>query len=99
MEDGVSASRQRAEPGGNPPGLPPTSRLTFLRAEDVRQLIATRRSPVLIDVRSVLPYQDGHLPGARSIPDAEFAGRLTEVPREGPVVILHWGALKNPVER
>lgn len=42
---------------------------------------------MLIDVRHVPSYQDGHLPGARSIPDAELPGRLTEVPREGPVVV------------
>jgi rhodanese-related sulfurtransferase/DNA-binding transcriptional ArsR family regulator len=40
----------------------------------------------LLDVRPVEEYEAGHLPGARSIPIAELAERLQEVPKDRDVV-------------
>jgi rhodanese-related sulfurtransferase len=40
----------------------------------------------VIDVRPVEEYRAGHIPGARSIPVAELAGRLHEVPDDRDVV-------------
>lgn len=40
----------------------------------------------LVDVRPAEEYQAGHIPGARSIPLAQLAGRLKEVPRGREVV-------------
>ena len=40
----------------------------------------------LLDVRPGVEYEQGHLPGARSIPVDELEGRISELPRDGLVV-------------
>jgi rhodanese-related sulfurtransferase len=48
------------------------------------------RSPdaVLLDVREPAEYAHGHVPGALSLPQAELATRLDEVPRDRPVLTI-----------
>jgi|GEM_PF-7030580 len=41
----------------------------------------------IIDVRSADLYDDRHIKGALSIPELEIMSRLTEVPKEGNVVL------------
>jgi rhodanese-related sulfurtransferase/DNA-binding transcriptional ArsR family regulator len=43
-------------------------------------------SAYVIDVRPSVEYEAGHLPGALTIPIEELAERLSEVPRDRPVV-------------
>src|SRR5260370_38396858 len=48
--------------------------------------------PFLLDVREPWEYQAGHVPGARLIPLGELEQRVTEVPRDQPVLaICHSG--------
>ena len=42
---------------------------------------------VVVDVRDAAEFATGHLPGARNIPLAEFAGRGTELPAGKPVLV------------
>ena len=42
---------------------------------------------VVIEVRDAAEFATGHLPGARNIPLAEFAGRGTELPAGKPVLV------------
>lgn len=42
--------------------------------------------PIVIDVRGASEYAAGHLPGARHIPFAELASRLSELPQDHPIV-------------
>jgi len=56
-------------------------------AERERILAQVRAGAVtLLDVRPLEEFQAGHLPGARSVPLGELAGRLTELPRDREVV-------------
>lgn len=44
--------------------------------------------PQLIDVREPEEYDYCHLPGSRLIPLGELAGRVSEIPADGPVVLI-----------
>ena len=57
----------------------PISRKQF--AEDV----AANRA-VILDVRPAIEYEEGHIPGAISIPPEELSGRLEELPRDRTIV-------------
>lgn len=41
---------------------------------------------LVVDVRPVLEYEAGHIPGARSIPLEELEARLDELPRDAEIV-------------
>ena len=58
-------------------------------AEKVR-LFLKEKNPKdynLIDVRTPKEYEQGHLPGARLIPVAELADRLSELDPQKPTVV------------
>ena len=52
---------------------------------------------ILIDVREPEEYGHGHVPGAISIPQAELATRLAEIPRDRPVVLHCAGGYRSSV--
>jgi rhodanese-related sulfurtransferase len=43
---------------------------------------------ILVDVREVDEYTDGHLPGAVNIPLSEFAERYVEIPTDKTVLLV-----------
>jgi glyoxylase-like metal-dependent hydrolase (beta-lactamase superfamily II)/rhodanese-related sulfurtransferase len=47
-----------------------------------------RHDPLLLDVREPGEYQAGHLPGALSIPQAELALHLSELPRDREILTV-----------
>lgn len=63
-------------------------RRNALEAIEGDELVRRVRSGevTVIDVRPVEEYRAGHIPGARSIPMTELAGRLQEVPKDREVV-------------
>lgn len=63
-------------------------RRNALEAVEGDELVRRVRSGevTVIDVRPVEEYRAGHIPGARSIPMTELAGRLQEVPKDREVV-------------
>lgn len=42
----------------------------------------------VIDVREAREYRPGHVPGARNIPLSVLPVRLTEVPKDRPVLVI-----------
>jgi rhodanese-related sulfurtransferase len=60
-------------------------RLEPMSLQELRQHHATE-SIVVVDVRPDVEYHAGHIPGARSIPIAELAARLEELPKDQPIV-------------
>ena len=64
-------------------------------AIDVKQLrdcLAAKPTPFLLDVREPWEYREGHVPGAQLIPLAELEQRVNEVPRDRPILaICHSG--------
>lgn len=63
-------------------------RRNALEAVEGDELVRRVRSGAVtvLDVRPVEEYRAGHIPGARSIPMSELAGRLQEVPKDREVV-------------
>ena len=63
---------------------------TRLEAVDHRELMTkvTNREAVAIDVRPASEYDEGHLPGAVSLPLEDLEQRLAELPAEGEIVAL-----------
>lgn len=53
--------------------------------DELERLLEERKA-YLIDVRPILEYEAGHLPGAVPMPIEELAHRLEEIPRDRPVV-------------
>ena len=60
-----------------------------ISAPETAALMKGEPRPVLIDVRDRADYDQGHLPGALSVPSAEFKDRLEslKLPKFDPVVI------------
>ena len=65
----------------------PTISITFVSAEQVKQHLDAGRPQLLVDVRSWAEYAAGHLPKAVSIPLEVLSVRMTEIPRNIPVVL------------
>jgi len=61
------------------------TQLQAISVEDLRQRLAEDAITVL-DVRPTREYVAGHLPQARSIPLVELNTRLSELPRQQPIV-------------
>jgi rhodanese-related sulfurtransferase/DNA-binding transcriptional ArsR family regulator len=61
------------------------SNLTAVDVAELRRLMKDE-SVTLLDVRPELEYDQGHIPGARSIPVADLERRLAELPRDRAVV-------------
>jgi rhodanese-related sulfurtransferase len=66
------------------PWQPP---LLTIDAESLHRLTATGRPVLAVDLRSSEAYQDGRLPGARSIPLSSLTVRRREVPADALVVL------------
>jgi rhodanese-related sulfurtransferase len=43
---------------------------------------------ILVDVREVDEYEEGHLPGAVNIPLSQFTDRYTEIPQDKAVLLV-----------
>ncbi len=77
-------------------GVEPVSRKELLR-------MAKAGDITVIDVRPTKEYQDGHIPGAISIPLSELPRRLAQLPRDreivaycrGPYCLLSFDAVKQ----
>jgi rhodanese-related sulfurtransferase len=50
---------------------------------------------VLLDVREPQEFADGHVPGARNLPQAELATRLSELPRDRPLYLICQGGFRS----
>ncbi|HEV8663394.1 MAG TPA: MBL fold metallo-hydrolase [Candidatus Methylomirabilis sp.] len=59
-----------------------------VREIDLDALEARPSDAVVLDVREPEEYAHGHVPGAVSLPQADLASRLAEVPRDRPVLTL-----------
>jgi rhodanese-related sulfurtransferase len=57
--------------------------------EEVRQFLKEKNPEEynLVDVRTPKEYEGGHLPGARLIPVAEVANRLSELDPNKPTIV------------
>ena len=65
----------------------PASAIPFISVERVKEQLDAGHPQMLVDVRSPEEYGSGHLPRAVSIPLEVLSVRMTEIPRDIPVVI------------
>ena len=66
-----------------------------VREVDPDALEARPPEAVLLDVREPQEFADGHVPGARNLPQAELASRLSEVPRDRPIYLICQGGFRS----
>ncbi len=59
-----------------------------VREIDIDALEARPPDAVILDVREPEEYAHGHVPGAVSLPQADLASRLDEVPRDRPMMLV-----------
>ncbi len=57
-----------------------------MRMEELREALEGDAELTLIDVRPLDEYEAGHFPGAISVPVADLAGRMSELPKDSPIV-------------
>lgn len=63
--------------------------VTEVREVDVRELATTQREGVLVvDVRDLSEYVEGHVPGAKLMPLSELASRIDELPLGQRVYVI-----------
>ena len=65
----------------------PAIAISFISVERVKQELDAGHPQMLVDVRSPEEYSAGHLPRAVSIPLEVLSVRMTEIPRDMPVVL------------
>lgn len=46
-----------------------------------------REGALLVDVRETSEWRSGHIPGARHLPLGQLSSRLSELPKEKPIVV------------
>ena len=78
-KDGATASA--------PPAVAPAARATppAIDGPNARKLVAA--GAVLVDVRSPGEFASGHIEGALNIPVNEIGARLSELPKDKPIVV------------
>jgi hydroxyacylglutathione hydrolase len=53
------------------------------------------QNAVIIDVREAEEYQTGHVPGAINLPQAELASRLSELPKDRPLLMVCQSGMRS----
>jgi rhodanese-related sulfurtransferase len=79
---GTAAGAPPAQSGHGAPAAAP-----IVRVEQVKRLLDEGQAVVLVDLRSEDGFQQGHLPGARSLPLRQLRRRYGEIPTTRPVVL------------
>jgi rhodanese-related sulfurtransferase len=62
---------------------------------DQNELESRPPEVVLLDVREPQEFASGHVPGARNLPQADLATRLSDVPRDRPVYVICQGGFRS----
>lgn len=75
---GISTTVAEALPASEPPPRMPI--------EEFQALYSSANPPVVIDVRSKAGYDEGHIKGAISYPEAEVDSRSAELPKDKLIV-------------
>jgi len=55
--------------------------------EQLKDMLDGEVDVIVVDVRSAASYENGHIPGAISIPSNEIAARHEELPRDKSIIL------------
>lgn len=58
----------------------------LIKPEELQKKLNTYDVPLVIDVRTPDEFNEGHIPGAVNIPIDDLPNRLSEIPKERPIV-------------
>lgn len=58
-----------------------------LPVDEVYEIVKNNEDYLIIDVRSIDEYKDGHIKGAISIPVSDIEKRIAEIPKDRPVIV------------
>jgi Rhodanese-like domain len=72
---------------GAGPAAPPDAPVSFIKVDELKQLLDKGTRSDIIDVRTWDAYVEMHIKGARSIPVRSVEGRAREISRTGLVVL------------
>lgn len=82
----VRQIRQLWEPS-TPPSVPDSgSDVPRISLEQLKEKLDAGADIVIVDVRSKEDFDEGHIPGAVSIPWEEIEARYTELPRDKEII-------------
>ncbi|HXJ78460.1 MAG TPA: rhodanese-like domain-containing protein, partial [Candidatus Methylomirabilis sp.] len=73
----------------------PVSSVPQITVHDLATMREERPELVVVDVREVSEWEDGHIDGALHLPMAEAVRRLAELPAERPKAVLCAGGLRS----
>jgi 3-mercaptopyruvate sulfurtransferase SseA len=59
----------------------------FVKVEQLVDDIIHKKRPLIVDVRNQEEFEQAHIKGSVSIPLGEIPRRLTEIPKDKPVVL------------
>jgi len=60
----------------------------FIQEINVDTLGSCSTGTIVVDVREPEEYEQGHVPGAINLPQADLASRLDELPRDCPLILI-----------
>jgi rhodanese-related sulfurtransferase len=61
--------------------------ITNITADEVYKLLSSNKDHFILDVRSKEEFDSGHIEGAYLVPVSELENRLTELPRDKPIIV------------
>jgi rhodanese-related sulfurtransferase len=64
-----------------------------IKAKELNAVLGTTDEPIIVDVRSLKEWKDGHIPGAIHLPVRQISSRLGEIPEDGDSSIVVYCAL------
>jgi rhodanese-related sulfurtransferase len=59
-----------------------------ISAAQARNMIDTKQTHLVLDVRQPHEYQSGHISGAKLIPLNELANRMRQLPKDRPIIAV-----------
>ncbi len=81
---GVTAPDPQSNVNSNP--APAGQTAPRMSMEEFKALYDSPNRPVILDVRSAEAYNEGHIEGAISFPEAEVDARVAELPKDKLIV-------------
>jgi len=63
------------------------SEIIQISAEEVYVIITEEKDFLILDVRTIEEYSEGHIEGSKLIPVSELGSRLNELPQDKPIIV------------